>query len=38
MEINNYTEDLDKSSIVVNSQTPQPGITVYKGSNIYIDF
>ena len=38
MEINNNVEDLDKANIIVKAQTPQPGITIYKGSNIFIDY
>lgn len=38
MKINNETEDLDKANIVVKAQTPQPGITVYKRSNVFIDY
>lgn len=38
MNINNETEELDKASVIVKNQTPQPGITVYKGNNIYIDY
>lgn len=38
MEINNNVEDLDKANIIVKAQTPQPGIIIYKGSNIFIDY
>ena len=38
ININNETEDLDKSETTVRSQIPEPGITVYKGSCVYIDY
>lgn len=38
MVINNETEEIDKSQAVVKTQTPQAGITVYKGSCIYVDY
>ncbi len=35
--IENQTEELDKENIVVKDQTPKAGITVNKGSKIYIN-
>ena len=36
--IENLTEELDKQSVVVKEQTPKAGITVRKGSKIYIKY
>ena len=38
VQINNETEDLDKTSVMVKNQTPQPGIVVYKGNMVYLDY
>lgn len=38
VQVNNEAEDLDKSSVVVKTQTPQPGIIVYKGNTVYLDY
>ena len=36
--IENLTEELDKQSVVVKEQTPKAGITIKKGSKIYIKY
>ena len=38
VQINNETEDLDKTSVMVKNQTPQPGIVVNKGNKVYLDY
>lgn len=34
--IENETEDMDKQNAIVKEQTPKPGITIKKGSKIYL--
>lgn len=36
--IENEAEELDKNSIVVKKQIPNAGITIKKGSKIYIEY
>ena len=36
--IENLTEELDKQSVVVKEQIPKAGITIKKGSKIYIKY
>ena len=36
--INNESEDIDKENTKVTSQIPQAGITVNKGSKVYINY
>ena len=38
LKINNEYEGLDKSTIIVSNQLPQPGIQTYSGSCVYVDF
>ena len=38
VELINETEDLDRKNVVVKAQTPQPGITLYKGNTIYLEY
>jgi len=37
IHINNETEEMDKSQIIVNEQIPQAGVTVYEGSKVYVN-
>ena len=36
--INNEQEELDKENTIIKNQTPKEGITVNKGSKIYLDY
>lgn len=36
--INNETEDMDKENTKVTNQIPQAGITVNKGSKVYVNY
>ena len=36
--IENDSEELDKRSVVVKEQTPKAGITIKRGSKIYIKY
>lgn len=36
--INSEIEEMNTSEIIVKEQTPQAGITVYKGSKVYVDY
>lgn len=36
--IQNEQEEMDKQSIMVKEQVPKPGITIKKGSKIYINY
>lgn len=37
IHINNETEEMNKSKVVVTEQIPQAGVTVYEGSKIYVN-
>ena len=37
LKINNEAEDLDKSTVLVQNQTPQPGIVVFKENEVFVD-
>ena len=36
LNIENYSEELDKENTVITEQTPKEGITVNKGSKVYV--
>lgn len=38
LNIENDLEELDKDNIVVTEQTPKEGITVNKGSKVYVKY
>ena len=37
MKLNTNIEEIDKENSVIKSQTPQPGIVVYKENNIFVE-
>lgn len=37
LKINNEPEELDKSTALVQKQTPQPGIVVFKENEVFVD-
>ncbi len=36
--VEDETEELDKQSVSIKEQTPKPGITIKKGSKIYLTY
>ena len=37
LQLNKQFEEIDKSNILIQNQTPQPGIVLYKGNKVYLE-
>ena len=37
IKINNELENIDKTTAIVQKQTPQPGIVVFKENEVFVD-
>lgn len=37
VQLNSQSEEIDKANIIIQNQTPQPGIVLYKGNKVYLE-